>query len=132
MILGGKIMKKTLVVLCAVLFAFNAQAFDLAGSLHKVANTADTAAQKIEAQKAADAQAKADSGAAVEQAKADAKAAVEAKKAEINDAVEAKKAEIAAKAEADKAATDAKTAEQKKAIEDTQNSLNNLKKAFSK
>ena len=116
-----KNMKKTLVALFAVLFAFNANAFDLADNLHKVANTADAAAQKVEAAKTADAQ-----------AKAEAEAAVEAKKAEINNAVEAKKAEIAAKAEADKAAADAKAAEQKKAVEDTQKSLNNLKNAFTK
>ena len=125
-------MKKTLVALFAVLFAFNANAVDLVGGLNKVATTADNAAKQIEAAKAADAQAQADSAAAAEQAKAEAKAAVDAKKAEINNAVEAKKAEIAAKAEADKAAADAKTAEQKKAVEDTQNSLNNLKKAFTK
>ncbi|MBP5698368.1 MAG: hypothetical protein J6W96_02430 [Alphaproteobacteria bacterium] len=114
-------MKKTLVALFAVLFAFNANAVDLVGGLNKVSTTADTAAKTIEAQKAANEQAKANSAAVVDQAKADAQAAVEAKKAEALKVVEDQKA-----------ASDAKTAEQKKAVEDTKNSLNNLKNAFSK
>jgi len=114
-------MKKLYITLCAVLFTFNANAFDVAGSLNKVSAAADNAAQKVEAQKAAD-----------KAAKENATAAVEAQKNEVKDAVEAKKAEIEAKAAENQAASDAKKAEQKKAIEDTKDSLNNLKNAFSK
>lgn len=103
-------MKKSFVALCAVLFAFNANAFDVAGTLNQVSATADSAAQQVEAAKTADDTAKANASAAVE----------------------AKKAEVAAKVAEQKAADEAKAAEQKKAVDDAQNSLNNLKNAFSK
>ena len=114
-------MKRTLVALCAVLFAFNANAFDVAGNLNQVSATADSAAQQVEAAKTAD-----------DTAKADANASLEAKKAEAQAAVDAKKAELEAKAAEQKAADEAKKAEQQKAVDDAKNSLNNLKNAFSK
>jgi len=103
-------MKKLYLGLFATLFAFNANAFDVAGSLNKVSATADSAAKQVEAAKTAD-----------ETAKAEAQAAIDAKKAELE-----------AKAAEQKAADEAKAAEQKKAVEDAKNSLNNLKNAFSK
>ena len=44
-------MKKVYFGLFAVLFAFNAQAFDVAGSLNKVSAATNDAAQKVEAAK---------------------------------------------------------------------------------
>jgi len=114
-------MKKILVALCAVIFAFNANAFDVAGGLRQVSAAADSAADKIEGTQNAD-----------ESAKADATAALEAKKAEAQAAVDAKKAELEAKAAEQKAADEAKKAEQQKAVDDAKDSLNNLKNAFSK
>ena len=103
-------MKKIYLGLFAVLFAFNAQAFDLAGSLNQVSAATNDAAQKVEAQKNADANAKAN----------------------VENAVQAKKAELEAKAAEQKAQSDAKKAEQEKAVQDVKDSVNNLKGAFSK
>lgn len=114
-------MKKIYFGLCAVLLAFNAQAFDVAGSLNQVSAAAVSAAQKVEQAKTAD-----------DTAKAETEDALKAKKAEIENAVAEKKAELEAKVAEKKAADEAKKAEQKKALEDTKNSLNNLKNAFSK
>ncbi len=101
-------MKKLGLFLTAVLFAFNANALDLVDSLNKVSATADSAAKTVEAQKAADEQAKAN----------------------LDAAVEAKKNELEAKVAEQKAASDAKKAEQEKAVKDVKDSVNNLKKAF--
>jgi len=103
-------MKKIYFGLFAVLFAFNAQAFDVAGSLNKVSAVTNEAAQKVEAQKNADANAK----------------------AAVQDKIDAKKAELEAKAAEQKAQSDAKKAEQEKAVKDVKDSVNNLKGAFSK
>jgi len=103
-------MKKIYFGLFAVLFAFNAQAFDVAGSLNKVSAATNEAAQKVEASKNADANAK----------------------AAVQDKIDAKKAELEAKAAEQKAQNDAKKAEQEKAVQDVKDSVNNLKGAFSK
>lgn len=68
----------------------------------------------------------------VTQANEDAKAGLEAKKKELADKQAAKKKELAEKQAAQKAEREAKAAEQKKALEDTKNSLNNLKNSFTK
>ena len=68
----------------------------------------------------------------VTQANEDAKASLEAKKKELADKQAAKKKELAEKQAAQKAEREAKAAEQKKALEDTKNSLNNLKNSFTK
>ena len=60
------------------------------------------------------------------------KAAVYDAQTEATKKVEAKKQEVKDKVVAEKAKADAKKAEQKKAVEDTKNSLNNLKNAFTK
>ena len=103
-------MKKLGLFLTVVLFAFNANALDLVDSLNKVSATADSAAKEVEAQKAADQKAKAD----------------------LEAAVEAKKNEIDAKVAEQKAANDAQKAEQEQAVKDVKDSVNNLKKAFTK
>jgi len=103
-------MKKIYFGLFAVLFAFNAQAFDVAGSLNKVSAATNEAAQKVEASKNADANAK----------------------AAVQDKIDAKKAELEAKAAEQKAQNDAKKAEQEKAVQDVKDSVYNLKGAFSK
>ena len=103
-------MKKIYFGLFVALFAFNAHAFDIAGSLNKVSAATNEAAQKVEAQKAADANAK----------------------AELQNQVEAQKAELEAKVAAKQAENDAKKAEQEQAVKDVQDSVNNLKNAFSK
>lgn len=103
-------MKKIYFGLFAILFAFNAQAFDVAGSLNKVSAATNEAAQKVEASKNAD----------------------DTAKAELQNQIEAKKAELEAKANEQKAESDAKKAEQEKAVKDVKDSVNNLKNAFSK
>lgn len=96
-------MKKLYLGLFAVLFAFNANAFDLAGAANKVAEGANNTTAAIEAKKAEAAEAKAAREKAAAERKADREAAAAAKKAE-----------------------------REKAVEDAKNSLNNLKGAFSK
>ncbi len=114
-------MKKLYLGLFAVLFAFNANAFDIAGAANKVAEGANNTAATVEARNAKAAEAKA----AREKAAADKKAEFEKKLAD-------KKAE-AAKARTDReAAAAAKKAEREKAVNDAKNSLNNLKGAFTK
>lgn len=114
-------MKKVYLALFAVLFTFNAHAFDLATAANKVADSANKTAESVEARKAANAK-----------AKADREAAAEAKKAELKKQVEDKKAEAKSKYEAKKAEDAAKKAEQEKAMKDAKDSLNNLKKSFGK
>ena len=103
-------MKKLYLSLFVVLFAFNANAFDLTSATNKISESANKTAQAIETQKSKDA----------------------AKKAEIQDKINAKKAEAKAKIDAKNAENAKKKAEQEKALKDTKNSFNNLKGAFSK
>lgn len=91
---------------------------------------ADAAEAKIDLVSAAQqAQNKIDS---VTQANVDAKASLEAKKKELEEQQAAKKKELEEKQAAQKAEREAKAAEQKKALDDTKNSLNNLKNSFIK
>ena len=57
---------------------------------------------------------------------------LEAKKKELEEQQAAKKKELEEKQAAQKAEREAKAAEQKKALDDTKNSLNNLKNSFIK
>ena len=100
-------MKKFSLVLFAVLFTFNANAFDLTAASNKFTNDVNKTSEAVEAKKA------------------EYKAKAEARKAEA----EAKKAELKEKAAAKKAAAETKKAERKKAFEDAKG---NLKNAFGK
>ena len=100
-------MKKFSLVLFAVLFTFNANAFDLTAASNKITNDVNKTSEAVEAKKA------------------EYKAKAEARKADA----EAKKAEYKAKAEARKAEAETKKAERKKAFEDAKG---NLKNAFGK
>ena len=105
-------MKKSLILaVAAILFAGVAQAkIDLVSAAHQAQNKIDSVAQVNE----------------------DAKANLEAKKKALADKQAAKKKELEEKQAAQKAEREAKAAEQKKALEDTKNSLNNLKNSFTK
>ena len=125
-------MKKLYLGLFAVLFAFNANAFDLAGAANKVAEGANNTTAAIEAKKAEAAEAKAAREKAAAERKAAREQAAADKKAELEKKLADKKA-AAEKAKADReAAAAVKKAEREKAVEDAKNSLNNLKGAFSK
>lgn len=107
-------MKKLLSLLVAagVLSAANVMAadFDLVSAAQKAQNKIDEASKKVEYSKAESAQ----------------------KEADLKAKLEAKKAEMKAKKDAQDAEAAAKKAEREKAIEDTKNSLNNLKNVLSK
>ena len=103
-------MKKSLILaVAAILFAGVAQAkIDLVSAAQQAQNKIDSVAQANE----------------------EAKANLEAKKKALADKQAAKKKELEEKQAAQKAEREAKAAEQKKALEDTKNSLNNLKNSF--
>lgn len=112
-----------------------------AGCLTAVQAKADLVSAATEAQKQIDGATATveNTKAYVADAKTDATKKVEAKKQEVKDKVDAKKAEVEAKKQevrdrvaTRKAEVEAKKAEQKKAVEDTKNSINNLKNAFTK
>ena len=125
-------MKKFGLVLFAVLFSFNANAFDLTEASNKFANDVNKTSEAVETRKA---QAEAKKAELKEKAAAK-KAEAEAKKEEMKAKAEAKKAEAKAKKEelknkaaAKKAEAETKKAERKKAFEDAKG---NLKNAFGK
>lgn len=118
-------MKKLGLVLFAVLFTFNANAFDLAGASNKFANDVNKTSEAVEAKKAEAKAEKEARKAKYEAKKAEAKAEKEARKAKY----EAKKAELKAEKEAKKAEYEAEKAKRKKAFEDAKG---NLKNAFGK
>lgn len=103
-------MKKFLMLAAAVLLSGNALAVDLTTAAQKAQAKIDAAAQKVE----------------------DAKVASAQKDADVKAKLEAKKAELKAKQDAKDAEAAAKKAEHEKALEDTKNSLNNLKNVLSK
>lgn len=102
-------MKKIYLSLFTVLFAFNANAFDLATAANQVADGANKTSAAIEAKKAKAAE----------------------KKAEREAAAAEKKAALEKKIADKKAAAAEKKAQREKAVDDAKNSLNNLKGAFS-
>ena len=105
-------MKKSLILaVAAIFFAGVAQAkIDLVSAAQQAQNKID----------------------GVTKANENAKANLEAKKKELEAKQAAKKKELEEKQATQKAEREAKAAEQKKALEDTKNSLNNLKNSFTK
>ena len=122
-------MKKLFALLLAAgcLTAFQAKA-DLVSAAPKAQNKIDSATATVENTKASVADAQTEATQKAEAKKQAVRDKVAAKKAEV----QAKKKEIRNKIEAKKAENEAKKAEQKKAVEDTRNSINNLKNAFTK
>lgn len=121
-----KILAVALVAAAALVANGAAAGWSITESAQKVQEKADSATKKIEEAKARQLQKEADRKAKQEAKEAARKEKIEAKKAVLQKKIEAKKAELNnARSE-----SDVQTAEQKKAIEDAKNSLNNLSKAL--